>query len=93
VAILAHRFSRRLSYALGFLALSITVATVYGSYHYAIDALVGFVFGTATAIFGPGFHAWLLRRTRLHMVRFRFPHLRFRWRGRFRGEDTRRGGA
>lgn len=90
VAILAHRFSRRLSYALVGLALSIMFATVYGSFHYAVDACAGFAFGVLTALFGPRLHAWLLRRTRLHLIRFRFPHLRFRWRGRFRGEVVRR---
>jgi membrane-associated phospholipid phosphatase len=89
VAILAHRFSRRLSYALVVLALSIMFATVYGAFHYAVDACAGFAFGVLSALLGPRIHAWLLRRTRLHLVRFRFPHLRFRWRGRFRGEIVR----
>ncbi len=86
VALLAIRFSRRLSYALILLAASIFVATVYGSFHYAIDAVVGLAFGICAALLGPRVHAWLVRRTRLHMIRFRYPNLRFRWRGRFRGE-------
>ncbi len=89
VAIVAHRFARRLSYALIVLAFSILVATVYGSFHYAVDALAGFIYGVTMALLGPRLHAFLLRRTRLPMIRLRFPHLRFYWRGRFRGEDVR----
>lgn len=91
VAVVALRFSRRLSYGLIVLAFSIMLATVYGSFHYAVDALAGFVYGVTTALLGPWLHARLLRRTRLPLVPFRFPHLRFRWRGRLRGEVVRGG--
>ncbi len=76
VAVMAHRFSRRLSYALILLALGIAVGTVYGGFHYAIDSLTGLVFGLLTAFLGPRLHAALLRRIRLAHIRFRFPHLR-----------------
>jgi membrane-associated phospholipid phosphatase len=94
VAIMAYRFSRRLSYAMGILVLSITVATVYGGFHYGVDALAGLGFGIVVALSGPRLHAWILRRIRLAVIRLRFPHLRFYWRaGRIRGEVVRsRGG-
>ena len=49
----AFRFSRRLSYALTPLILSICVATVYGRYHYALDVLAGMLMA--------GFGCWLIR--------------------------------
>lgn len=78
VAIMAHRFSRRLSYALLILAAGIAVGTVYGGFHYAIDALCGLLFGLGTALLGPRLHRALLRRHRLPHIRMRFPHLHLR---------------
>ncbi len=86
VAVMGHRFSRRLSYALIAMAIGIAVATVYGGFHYAIDALCGLVFGLTGAFLGPQLHAALLRRNRLGNIHFRFPHLRFSWKnGRMQG--------
>lgn len=78
VAIVAFRFSRRLAYALFVVAVSTVVATVYGGFHYAIDAIAGLVFGVGIALIGPPFHAAILRRIRAVTVRIRYPHVRFR---------------
>jgi membrane-associated phospholipid phosphatase len=64
VALVAFRFSRRLSYALGVIALSTVVATVYGGFHYAIDAVAGLVFGVVIGLAGPRVHAAISRRIR-----------------------------
>jgi membrane-associated phospholipid phosphatase len=90
VAILAHRFYRKLSLVLTVFALGIAVGTVYGGFHYAIDAVVGLLFGIASVLLSPRIHSTLLRRTRLAALRLRFPHLRFvRRGGRYRGELVR----
>lgn len=49
----AFRCSRRLSYVLTPLVLSICVATVYGRYHYALDVFAGTLMA--------GFGCWLIR--------------------------------
>jgi len=65
VALMGYRFSRRVSNFLIVLALGIFVATVYGGFHYGIDALVGLIFGVITAFIGPRLHSALLRRPEL----------------------------
>ncbi len=90
VVFMAFRFSRRLGYVLTGFVVSIAVATVYGGFHYAIDATCGLIFGVAVALVGPRLHSFLLRRIRLAVIHLRFPSLRFRWRnGRIRGEVVR----
>ena len=44
------------------LAVSIAFATVYGRYHYTVDALAGFAVSVATAVFS----AWCEKRNPLH---------------------------
>jgi membrane-associated phospholipid phosphatase len=72
---MALRFDRRLAGLMGVIAAGILVGTVYGGFHYAIDALVGLVLGVSLALLGPSFHSFLLRRARLSPMRIRFPHL------------------
>ncbi len=78
VAAMARWFSRRLSWFMIGLAASISIATVYGGFHYAIDAVAGLGWGLAIAALGPRVHAGLLRQHRLPHIRLRFPHLRIR---------------
>ncbi len=57
----SRRFFRRLSIVILVVTSGILVGTVYGGFHYAIDALVGLVVGIAGGIFGPRVHAEILR--------------------------------
>jgi len=91
VAVMSTWFSRRLSYVMVVLALGIGVATVYGGFHYAIDAVAGFAYGLALSLAGPRIHAAFLRQARIPHVHFRFPHLRLRWKeARAQAVDRRR---
>lgn len=69
------RFDRRLVGLMGTVAAGIFIGTVYGGFHYAVDAVAGLVLGVSLALVGPQLHSFLLRRTRLFPMRFRFPHL------------------
>lgn len=90
VAVMATWFSRKLSILMIALAAGIGVATVYGGFHYAIDAVAGFIYGLLLSLIGPRIHAFLIRRVRIPHIHLRFPHLRFRWRqGKIRGEVRR----
>jgi membrane-associated phospholipid phosphatase len=60
----ALRFSRKISFVLIPLAISICIATVYGRYHYAVDVIAGMM----VAGFG-GFLAFRFQRTSLHSHR------------------------
>ena len=75
VFFLTLRFERRLAFLVGPICVGIFFGTVYGGFHYAVDALAGLVVGATCALIGPGLHAWLLRTARLGPLRFRFPHL------------------
>jgi hypothetical protein len=68
------RFEKRLVPLMGLLCAGIFFGTVYGGFHYAIDAIAGLALGSLLAIAGPPFHCWLLRRSRLSPLRVRFPH-------------------
>ncbi|MDM7914126.1 MAG: phosphatase PAP2 family protein, partial [Candidatus Eisenbacteria bacterium] len=70
------RFERPLLPLMATLATGIFFGTVYGGFHYGVDALAGLALGVAFSLIGPRAHAWLLRRARLGPMRFRFPHLR-----------------
>jgi membrane-associated phospholipid phosphatase len=69
------RFERELSLLMGTLAGGIFLGTVYGGFHYGVDALAGLVVGIALSLVGPALHSVLLRQARLWPLRFRFPHL------------------
>ncbi len=69
------RFDRRLAGFMGVLAGGIFVGTVYGGFHYAVDAVAGLILGVPLALLGPHIHSFLLRRARLSPMRIRFPHL------------------
>lgn len=71
VALMAHRLCRGLWPVLLTIALGITLATVYGGFHYAIDSVVGFGYGLIMARVGPRLHAALLRRVRRSHIRMR----------------------
>jgi membrane-associated phospholipid phosphatase len=62
VAILAWRFAPRgLAMAITVISSGIVLATVYGGFHYAIDAVAGLVIGLAMGNLGPRLHGWLSR--------------------------------
>lgn len=90
VAVMSTWFSRRLSHVMAALTLGIGVATIYGGFHYAIDAVAGFVYGLILSLVGPRIHAAFLRQVRIPHAHFRFPHLRLRWREARARKDTRR---
>ncbi|MBD3162767.1 MAG: phosphatase PAP2 family protein [Candidatus Eisenbacteria bacterium] len=71
------RFERPLVPLMGLLCAGIFFGTVYGGFHYAVDALAGLALGIAISIAGPRIHSWMLRRARLEPLRIRFPD-RFR---------------
>ncbi len=64
VAMMAHRFSRPMSYAMAFIAVGIFFGTVYGGFHYAVDAVAGLIWGVIAGNLGPGLHRRLTRVTR-----------------------------
>ena len=58
----AWRLDRRLFWVLSLVVPALTVGTVYGGFHYAVDTLAGVLWGAAAAVAGPGLHAFLARR-------------------------------
>ncbi len=52
----------RLSWGVLAIAIGILVGTVYGGFHYAVDALAGLPIGLAGGLLGPRFHVWLSRK-------------------------------
>jgi membrane-associated phospholipid phosphatase len=64
IALIARRFYPRWGWALLLLAAGIFFGTVYGGYHYAVDAIAGLIVGIAGGLGGPLLHAWILRRQR-----------------------------
>lgn len=79
VAVMSTWFSRKLSHVMVALAFGIGIATIYGGFHYAIDAVAGFAYGLFLSFAGPRIHAAFLRQLRIPHAHFRFPHLRLRW--------------
>ena len=71
------RFERPLVPLMGLLCCGIFFGTVYGGFHYAVDAIAGLALGILISLAGPRIHSWLLRRARLEPLRIRFPE-RFR---------------
>lgn len=71
---MSARFEKPISPIMGLLCGGIFFGTVYGGFHYAVDALGGLVLGILCSLAGPALHASLLRRVRLGPMRFRFPH-------------------
>ncbi|MBM3286771.1 MAG: hypothetical protein FJY88_05400 [Candidatus Eisenbacteria bacterium] len=69
------RFERELSLLMGTLALGIFLGTVYGGFHYGVDALAGLALGVVLSLVGPALHSVLLRQARLWPLSIRFPHL------------------
>ncbi len=69
------RFEKPISPLMGILSAGIFFGTVYGGFHYAIDALAGLAVGILCSFAGPRIHSFLLRRVRLGPMRIRFPHL------------------
>ncbi|MFH1143167.1 MAG: phosphatase PAP2 family protein [Candidatus Eisenbacteria bacterium] len=55
----ARRHLRRLSHVLMVVAASIFVGTVYGGFHYALDAVAGLAVGILFGWLGPRLHSWL----------------------------------
>lgn len=72
---MSARFERPISPLMGFLCVGIFFGTVYGGFHYAVDAIGGLALGILCSIIGPRLHTFLLRRARLGPMRFRFPHI------------------
>lgn len=62
--LVGRRLYPRWGWALLLVAGGILLATVYGGFHYALDALAGLGFGIAGGLAGPSFHGWILRRQR-----------------------------
>lgn len=56
IAAMSHRFARRLSYLFIPMAVGIFFGTVYGGFHYALDAVAGLLTGLAFARLGPWLH-------------------------------------
>ncbi|MCK4414206.1 MAG: inositol phosphorylceramide synthase [Candidatus Eisenbacteria sp.] len=63
--LVCRRYLRRFSWAVLLIAGGITIGTVYGGFHYAIDALAGLVVGITTGLLGPRIHGWIERAARL----------------------------
>lgn len=57
--LVSRRYLRRLSHVILVIAIGIFVGTVYGGFHYAVDALAGVVVGVACGLLGPKLHAWI----------------------------------
>jgi membrane-associated phospholipid phosphatase len=64
VWLLGRRFYPRWGWVLAAAAGAIFVATIYGGFHFAIDAFAGLLVGVAGSLSGPRFHAWWLARQR-----------------------------
>ena len=60
--LVGRRLYPRIGWALLVVAGGILFATVYGGFHYALDALVGLPVGVAGGLGGPRLHAWILQR-------------------------------
>jgi membrane-associated phospholipid phosphatase len=71
---MAVRFEKPLIPLVGPLCAGIFFGTVYGGFHYAVDAIAGLLLGSGVALVGPSVHSWLLRRSRLRPLKIRFPH-------------------
>lgn len=56
IAAMSYRFARRLSRVFIPMAVGIFFATVYGGFHYAVDALAGLVTGLTFTRLGPWLH-------------------------------------
>jgi membrane-associated phospholipid phosphatase len=56
------RLSPRLFLALTPIVPALALGTVYGGFHYALDTLVGVLWGVASALVGPPLNAFLARR-------------------------------
>lgn len=69
------RFEKPLIPLMGILCAGIFFGTVYGGFHYGVDALTGLTVGVSISLLGPRVHSFLLRRARLRPLRIRFPHL------------------
>lgn len=68
VWLVGRRFYPRWGWVLALAAGAIFLATVYGGFHFAIDALAGLLVGIAGGLGGPRFHAWWLGRQRERAV-------------------------
>lgn len=64
VWLVGRRFYPRWDWLLLVEAGAVIVGTVYGGFHYAIDALAGLLVGIAGGLGGPRLHAWWLERQR-----------------------------
>lgn len=60
--LVGRRIYPRSGWVLLVVAGGILFATVYGGFHYALDALVGLLVGVAGGLGGPRLHAWILQR-------------------------------
>lgn len=58
----AWRLDRRLFWVLSLVVPALTLGTVYGGFHYAVDTIAGVLWGAAAALTGPGLQAFLARR-------------------------------
>lgn len=65
VAIMSSRFAPKLSRVIWVITSGIVLATVYGGFHYGVDAMAGLVIGVTVGIFGPRTHGALQRRARV----------------------------
>jgi membrane-associated phospholipid phosphatase len=62
VAMLAWRYAPRvLAAGITLITLGILVGTVYGGFHYAVDAIAGLLIGLTMGVVGPRLHARLAR--------------------------------
>jgi membrane-associated phospholipid phosphatase len=61
VWLISRRYLRRLSWVVLLLAVGIFFGTVYGGFHYAIDAIGGAAVGVAFGLLGPRLHRALTR--------------------------------
>ncbi|MBD3237002.1 MAG: phosphatase PAP2 family protein [Candidatus Eisenbacteria bacterium] len=59
--LVSRRHQPVISKIVGVLALGILVGTVYGGFHYAVDAAVGLLVGIAIGLLGPRLHGGLAR--------------------------------
>jgi membrane-associated phospholipid phosphatase len=59
--LVGRRHYPRWGWALLIVAGGILVGTVYGGFHYAVDAIAGLAVGVAGGLLGPRLHAWILR--------------------------------
>ena len=57
--LVARRHVRKLAPALFVIALGIFIGTVYGGFHYAVDAIAGLIVGVVFGLLGPRLHAWI----------------------------------